>query len=154
MAKGCILLKNKRAEKAGTWFGIAKRVTPVITLKGDLLIAIPEDERIPRSDEARPNNYRLAKEEAITVYAGFLDIAPLSDHDFNLLLAIDCLLARYKVFISNEMKWGLGLKTGDAVNVTIQGNDVHAVVRYIGEVVKNTGLFFGVEIMVRNYEYF
>ena len=151
VATGCILLKDKPAEKASTRFGgRVKRVTPVNALKGDLLIAIPDDKLKPRSHRKRPSKYRLVKDETITVHAEIDDIAPLTDRDFQLLLAIETPLARYEVFSSNEMKWGLGLKPGDAAYVTIQGNvRVRAIIRYIGELAKLPGRLFGVEIMVR-----
>ena len=156
MGSNCIiLLKDKPAEKAGTkksWFGgIVKRVTPVNALKGELVIAIPDDKLVPRSDGKRPHNYRLVKDETITVHAETDDITPLSSNcDFQLLLAIETPLARYRVF--GFMKgWWPGFQLGSAVYVTIQGNvHVHAVIRYIGEVTKLPGRRFGVEIMVRN----
>ena len=146
----CILLKDKSAEKAGTWFGVAKRVMSKNVLKGELLIAIPEDKLKLKIDQKRSRNYQLVNDETITVRVETDDIAPLSDREFQLLVAIDSPLARYKVFSSNEMKWGLGLKPGSAVNVTIQGNvHVRAVVRCVVDVAKHSGLLYGVQIMVR-----
>ena len=148
-------MKDKPAEKAGTWLGLGKRVTSVNVLKGNLLLAIPEDEPNLRSDEKRTGNYRLVNDETITVRAETDDIAPLSDCEFQLLVAIKSPLARYKVFSSNEMKWGLGLKPGSAVNVTIQGNvRVRAIIRCVKDVAKHSGKLFGVEIMVRTYEFY
>ena len=144
-------MKDKPAEKAGTWLGLGKRVTSVNVLKGDLLIAIPENERI---DKKRTGNYRLVTDETITVRAETDDIVPLSDREFQLLVAIDSPLVRYKVFSSNETKWGLGLKPGNDVNVTIQGNvPVHAIIRCVVDVPKHSGKHFGVEIMVRTRSY-
>lgn len=149
MARGCILLKDKPAEKAGTWLGLAKRFTSVNVLKGELLTAIPGDKPKLRIDKKRARNYRLVNDERITVCAETDDIASLSDREFQLLVTIDSPLARYKVFSSHEMRWGLGLKPGSAVNVTIRGNvHVHAVVRCVVDVSKHSGLLYGVEIMV------
>ena len=152
--RGCILLKDVPAEKAGTWAGgIVKRVTAVNALKGELLITIPGDKLIPRNDGKRPNNYRLVKDETITVYADAeTDIAPLNDHEFLLMAAIESPLARYEAFISDKLEWGVGLKPGDAVYVTVQGNvRVSAIIRCVVDVTKQSGLLFGVEIMVRTY---
>ena len=151
MERGCILLKNKLAERVGTWAGgIVKRVTPVDALKGELLFAIPVDKIIPRSDGKRPHNYRLVKDKAITGHANPDDIAPLSDHDYLLLLPIESPLVRYEVFVANKMMWGRGLKPGDAVYVAIQGRvNVSAIIRCIVEVSNHSGLLFGVEIKVK-----
>ena len=66
---GCILLKDKHAEKA-----------PASALKGELLTVIPGDKLVPRSDRKRHHNYRLEKDETITVCAEIDDVAQLSDH--------------------------------------------------------------------------
>lgn len=151
MERASILLKDKAAEKGGSWLpgGIGKKVTMVNVLKGELLTEIPREKLMPRSDGKMPNNYRLVKDETIGVYAETDDIAPLSNHDFLLMTAIESPLARYEVFRTEKLEWGQELKPGDAVYVTIQGNvRVSAIIQYVGGVANLSGLLFGVEIMV------
>ena len=156
MERGCILLKDQPAEKAGTWVAsIGKKVTAAVALKGELLTAIPGEKLIPRNDGKRPHNYRLVKDETVTVYAEASDIAPLSENDFLLLLAIKSPLSRFEVFSSDKTEWGLGLKPGDGVYVTIQGSvRASAAIQFIGEITKHSGLLFGVEIMVRTLSFY
>ena len=146
-------MRDKPTEKFDPWLPGGK-VISANALKGELLIAIPGDKLVPRNDGKQPNNFRLVEDETLTVYAEADDIAPLSDHDFLLLVAIECSsLTRYEVFISNKLEWGQDLKQGDGVFVTIQGNvRAAAIIRFIGMVTKRSGLWFGVEIMVRTYE--
>ena len=153
MDRGHILLHDRPAEKQGAWaVNIIKRVSSVNALKGELLIAIPHDKIVGRSDGTKPHNYRLVKDETISLYAED-DVAPLNDHEFLILEAIKSPLDRYEAFL-NKMDWGQGLKLGDAVYVTIPGKHptsnvrVSAIVRYAGQTANHSGILFGVEIMV------
>ena len=142
---------DKPAEKQDTWI---KRVSSTFALRGELLIAIPSDKIVGRSDGTKPHNYRLVKDETISLHAETLDVALLDDDEFLLLEAITFQLARYEAFVSDKVGWGKRLKLGDGVHVTISGKtptsyvNVSAIVRYVGPTTNHSGLLFGVEIMV------
>ena len=148
MERGFLLLEDNPAEKTA-WPSLLKRTTAVKALKGELLNIIPDDQLVPRSDGTKPHNYRLVTDETITLRAEEEHVAPLWDHEFLLLEAIESRIDRYQVFSSEKLECGTKLKPGDAVYVSISGRaNASSIIRYVGETPNNLGLLFGVEIMV------
>ena len=159
MDKGAILVKDNVGEKSESILGAIKRVvwkpSTLRILRGELVEPIPGDDVSPRSEGQKPYNYRCKKDPAVLLYCHEQDIAPLSDKEFLLLEAIQTPAARYDVFISGDkMDWGCNLKRGDTVYVSIPSLTVlpscraAAVVCYVGGLPPESGLMFGIEIMV------
>lgn len=75
--------------------------------------------------------------------------ALLSTRQMKLLEAIDNAADRIDVFKTN-LRWGIGLKAGSNVLVTLPGKDIEAkgIVRHCAEV--KGSCLFGVEILVCN----
>lgn len=154
-----ILLKDSPAEKADTSFAgtvktyLGKKHSSVVVVRGELLVPIPENEITPRSDRQTPN-YRLKRDPTVTLFCKEDDIAPLGKRDFLLLEGIKSHMARFDVF-SNQLDWGLKLKPGDAVYVSLPSQHAipvqyaAAVIRFVGHLKTEPGIQFGVEITVR-----
>ena len=160
-----ILLQDSPGEKANTSFAgtvktyLGKKYSSVVVMRGELLVPIPGDEITPRSDGLKPHNYRLKRDQTVSLYCkdDGDDIAPLDAYEELLLEGIKSITARYEVFISanNILDWGSNLKMGDAVYVglltqhTAPVQYAAAVIRYVGGLNGETGIHFGVEITVR-----
>ena len=155
-----ILLKDSSAKKADTSFTgtvktyLGKKHLSVVVVRGELLVSIPENEITPRIDRQTPHNYRLKQDPTVTLFCKEDDIAPLGKRDFLLLEGIKSHMARFDVF-SNQLDWGLKLKPGDVVYVSLPSRYpvpvqyAAAVIRFVGHLKTEPGIQFGVEITVR-----
>ena len=129
-------------------------------LKGELVTAIPVDERVPRNDGLNHNYRTLTKESPATFYHDeneYLDLCPLLANDFGLLVGIKSDLARYQFFAADRLDWATKLKVGARVLVELSmvnparpgsGPKASAVIRYVGPLPGIPGVSFGVEIKV------
>ena len=150
-----MLAKDLPAKRATSQLGGLRTSKKVITaLKGELLVAIPSHDRVPRKDGKKPRNFRLVRDTTVTLRAEAEEVAPLDREDFLLLEAIKSAHSRFDTYISaDKMKWALSLKEGSEVSV-VMNHEVpqicsRAVVRWVGELEgKERGTVFGVEIMV------
>ena len=165
--KPYILLKDKEhAEKATRLLGVPLprqiHTTPCRVLKGELVTAIPPEDRVQQNDGLMPHNYRtLTKDSPATFYHDDeeLDLSPLTPNDYDVLAGIKSTYARYQFFIEEgRLDWANKLKKGDKVFVEVPvegggttpgtGPRASAVVRYVGPVQTLPGITFGVEIKV------
>ena len=162
---GAILLQDSPGEKTDTSIVgtvktyLGRKSSSVVVVRGELLVPIPGDEITPRNDGQKPHNYRLKRDQTVSLYCkdNGDDIAPLGEYEYLLLEGIKFTTTRYKVFISanNILDWGSNLKMGDAVYVglltqhTAPVQYAAAVIRYVGGLNGETGIHFGVEITVR-----
>ena len=157
-----LLLKDKQGDKISSYIGI-HRTSITNVLRGSLLTPLPRDKQVPRLHGlvgiGFPHNYQtMYKEKTVTVFSEEDDIAPLSEYEHLLMAGIEYPDARYYTFsTTNKLDWGVQLKRGDRVSVSIPGQ--HAaetkatqraagVIRYVGGVKTLNGLIFGVEIVV------
>ena len=158
MEGGYILTKDLPAERTASQLGgLRTSRKPVNALRGELLVAIPSQDLVPRNDGGKPHNYRLARDTTVTLRAKEEEVAPLDREDFLLLEAIKSTHSRFDTFISaDKMKWALSLKEGSEVFVAVNPEmpqhswlRCQAVVRWVGDLGgKERGTVFGVEIMV------
>ena len=165
--KPYILLKDKEyAEKATRLLGLPVprqiHTTPCRVLKGELVTAIPPEDRVQRNDGLMHHNYRtLTKDSPATFYHDDeeLDLSPLTPNDYDILAGIKSTYARYQFFMDGRrLDWATKLKKGDKVFVELPvegggatpgiGPRASAVVRYVGPVQTLPGITFGVEIKV------
>ena len=160
---GAILLKDFCGEKATTSivgtvknFLAGRKSSPVVVVRGELLVPISGDEITPRKDEQKPHNYHLKRDQTVSLYCKDDDIAPLGEYELWLLEGIKSQTTRYEVFsASNILNWGSRLKPGNMVYVVIPGQHTApvqyaaAVIRYVGGLKTEPGIQFGVEITVR-----
>ena len=156
--EGGILTKDLPAERAASQLaGLRTSRKAVNALRGELWLAIPGQDLVPRNDGGKPHNYRLARDTTVTLRAEDEEVAPLDWRDYSLLEAIKSPHSRFDTFISaDKMEWGLSLKEGSKVFVIMNPEEDHhswlrsrAVVRWVGELGgKERGTVFGVEIMV------
>ena len=158
MSGGYLLTKDVPAEKVTHRLaGLMSNKEQIHALKGDLLIVIPGEELVPRSDGEKPHNYRLARNMSVTLRADDTDVAPLDAREYGLLEAMKSSHLRFSTFLCNgKMDWGLSLQEGNTVFVPVNPEDpqmtwnrCRAVVHWVGELGgEERGTFFGVEIMV------
>lgn len=120
--------------------------SPVNVLRGELLLGMKQ--------ESPHFNYMLKRDSSICLYCDGIDVAPLSGEEFSLLEAIEQPCDRLDAFKS-KLEWGVELKEGGAVCLTIPGANLsvggihaRAVIHYKGVVGKLPGINFGVEILV------
>ena len=158
-----LLLKDKQGDKISSYIGI-HRTSITNVLRGSLLTPLPRDKQVPRLDGGFPHNYQtMYKEKTVTVFSEEDDIAPLSEYEHLLMAGIQSPDARYQTFVAtNKLDWGVQLKCGDRVSVSIPGQHATetmatrkaaAVIRYVGGVKTLIGLTFGVEIVVIVYSH-
>ena len=157
VGKGALLLQDVWGEKANSTItkiiGLGKKGS-VNVLKGTLLCSIPDKEQVPRQDGKPAHNYRVYKNDVVTLFCSEQEVAPLTNNEFHLLNAIKSPGARFEVFVNGVADWGSKLKLNDMVYVTLPskqaiGNQrVRAAVRWIGVLPNEDGIKFGVEITV------
>ena len=157
-----LLLKDKQGDKISPLMGgVVHRTSITNVLRGSLLTPLPRDKQVPRQDGDFPHNYQtMYEEKTVTVFSEEDDVAPLSGYEHLLMACIQSLEARYQTFVAtNKLDWGVQLKCGDHVYVSIPGQHAAetmatqraaAVIRYVGGVKPLNGLTFGVEIVVMN----
>ena len=147
---GAILLKDVQGTKCdgGAKSAIKKFIgsatqSPTNVLCGELLLGHANDDYY---------NYVLSRDSNILMFCDINDIAPLNHEEFLLLEAIKRPCDRLTAF--RRLEWGVSLKIGSAVFVTVPGDNLsldkraRAVVHYRGTVGNLPGINFGVEIMV------
>ena len=143
-----ILLKDIQGEK-GVHSSVTEPSTKSVPVcRGELLLGTT----IPARDGRL--NYHLARDPSITLYCTEDDVAPLSDYDYKLVIAVKTRESRYGLFQKDILDWGSNLKEGDLVYVALPSKcpapsqHVVAVIRYIGPLPNEEGVQFGVEIQV------
>lgn len=163
----CLLLHDSPGEKTDTSFVgavrtlgglVGRKQSSVVIVRGELLVPIPGSEISLRNDGQKPHNYRLKRDQSISLFCkdDGGDVAPLGDYECLLLEGIKSREVRYDVFISRDdmLEWGSKLKRGDIVYVallslyTAPAQYAAAVIRYVG-LETESGVQFGVEIVVR-----
>ena len=166
MNKGAILIKDVHGQKSPTglpglvkgWMG--RGGEPVNVFRGQLVVPLPEQQE----DGAPPAGggdkklytYSLLQDPAVTVLCSAQDVAPMDPTEFSLLAGIKSREDRYKVFLSEDdhVEWGTRVKRGDHVMATMPSSNpcptarAVAMIRYVGELPKEAGIQFGVEILV------
>lgn len=131
---------------------VVKKILPGATpyttlnlLSGELLVEYWHDDQ--------PHNFQLYRDPSVLLYCEADSVAPLSPKEFLLLEAVPYPGERMDAF-RHKLEWGLSLKEGVSVNVTIPGDNLstppkcRAVVHYKGKVASQPGTYFGVEILV------
>ena len=117
--------------------------SPVNVMCGELLLRHTNDDYY---------NYVLSRDSSVLMFCDDNDIAPLNREEFLLLEAIKRPYNRITAF--RRLEWGVGLKIGSAVSVTVPGDNLsvdkraRATVHYKGTIGNLSGIFFGVEITV------
>ena len=145
---GAILLKDVQGAKCdiGAKSAIKKLIgsatqSPVDVLCGELLL----------ENDGDYYNYVLSRDSNILMFCDGNDTAPLNPEEFLLLEAIKKPCDRITAF--RRLEWGVGLKIGSAVSVTVPGDNLsvdkraRATVHYRGTIGNSPGIHFGVEIM-------
>ena len=127
--KPYILLRDKEyAEKATRVLGLPLprqlHTTPCRVLKGQLVTAIPPEDRVQRNDSLMPHNYRtLTRDSPATFYhddAAEHDLCPLTPNDYDILAGIKSTYVRFQYFIEGgRLEWATKLKKGDKVMVEL-----------------------------------
>ena len=153
-SEAAILLKDVQGEKSlGKIGGFFKpSIKPVF--RGELLLLLPRVKVIPRKDNKPAHNFQLANDPSVTVFCSEDDVAPLSDYEYNLMVAIKSRESRFDVFRKDFMDWGSKLKEGTFVYATLPSKSpvpnqrALSVIRYVGPLPKEDGILFGVEIQV------
>ena len=153
-AEAAILLKDVQGEKshgkiAGLWKSSSKTVC-----RGELILLLPRVKVIPRKDGKPAHNYQLASDSSVTLFCPEEDLAPMSDYEYHLMVAVKSREARYDVFQKDILDWGSKLKMETVVYVALPSKALLpnqralAIIRYIGHLPGENGVQFGVEIMV------
>ncbi len=113
-------------------------------IRGELLL---------KYEESPPFNYMLNRDPYICLLCDDFAIAPLNREEFSLLEAIPMACDRLVAF-QNKLEFGVNVKQGTAVHVTIPGvnlsveEHVRATVHSKGNIGNQPGINFGVEILV------
>lgn len=151
---GAILLNDVDGTK---YDGRAKSVLKKLFTSGSAphsSVHVIRGELIFRTDfEDSPLNYELSRDSSICLFADGNDVAPLNREEFHLLEAIQRPFDRLAAF-KNKLEFGVNLKEGCAVCVTLPGANIsspkraRAVVRYKGSMDSQPGIYFGVELFV------
>lgn len=98
-----------------------------------------------------PLNYQLYRDRSVYLLCKEDDVSLLQPEQLLLLEAIKNRADRLETF-NHKLKWGLSLKEGSVVSITMPGAKPlfkeKAVVRYKGRKGSHSGTFFGVEILV------
>ena len=159
MNRGAILLNDILGAKAPT--GIGGRVKALIiqggeqvnVLRGELVIRRPEE--VPIQGGKEDSLYQSHHDPAVTMWCKEVDVAPLSEIEFQLLAAIKLNQDRHKIFVSGDyLDWGTRVRCGDHVSVMLPSDSMSstlqaiAVVKYVGELPNEPGIQFGIEIKV------
>ena len=152
-------MKDLPAEKTTSQLGGLRTSRKAVDApRGELLVAIPSQDLVPRNDGGKPHNYRLARDTTVTLRAENWVVVMLDLKDYLLLEAISSPHLRFDNFISTDkMEWALSLKEGSEVFITMNQKEHHhlqcrsrAVVRCVGDLRgRERGTVFGVEIMVQ-----
>ena len=145
-----ILLKQKSAEEK-----YDNDPPYTVVPRGELLLEIPLEDRVTRTDGSRSHNYCLYSNDAVTLYDDGTGVAPLEGAELNYLLAITNPQKRIVQYLEpGKLKWIMDLKHGDTVSFRLtQGSNADLMpkgkVRYYGFIPGYEGVMFGIEILVR-----
>ena len=146
-----ILLNDVQGEKSGK---ILQTKSTKQVCRGELLLFLQRDRVIPRKDRKPAHNYQVASDPAITLYCCEDDVAPLSDYEYSLMIAVRSREGRYEVFQNDILDWGSKLKIGDFIYATlpskspVSNQPTVSKIEYVGPLPAERGTHFGVEIMV------
>ena len=115
--EGALLVDDRPGEKYLVQMGgIIKRTTPTNVHRDELLIVIPGSEITPRNDGQMPHNYRVKKDQIISLYCSEHEVSPLGNYEFLLLEAVSSNNVRFSMFLAgNILDWGQTLKPGSDV---------------------------------------
>lgn len=156
-SEAAILLKDVQGEKSQGKIGGLFKSSIKSVYRGELLLLLPRVKVIPRKDNKPAHNFQLANDPSVTLFCPEDDVAPLSDYEYNLMVAIKSREARYDVFRIDLLDWGSKLKEGNFVYATLPSKSpvsnqrAVSVIRYVGPLPKEDGILFGVEIQVGVY---
>lgn len=151
-----ILLREHQGEKSLGRLGGFFKSNARTLYRGELLFLLPRVKIVPRKDGKNAHNYQIADDSSITLFCSGGDVAPISDYEYHLMAAIKSREARYKAFNAGKLDWGSNLREGILVNVTLpsrypisdQVERAVSVIRYIGPLLNENGILFGIEIQV------
>lgn len=149
--EAAILLKDVQGEKSLGKIGGLFRSNSKLVYRGELLLIIPRVKVVARKDGKNAHNYQLASDPAVTLFCIEGDVAPISNYEYYLMAAVKSREARYELFQKDILDWGLKLKKGSSVYVTlkpISNQRAVSVIRYISPLPSEHGILFGVEIQV------
>ena len=120
--------------------------SPINVLTGELLVDYCQ--------EGQPFNYQVYNDPNVLLFSdGGDSVSPLGEEDVLLLEAISRPADRIEVF-RHKLEFGMALKEGSCVTITLPGANlsaptrVRAVVHYKGKVGNQPGTLFGIEILV------
>lgn len=146
----CILVKSCHGKKKEK--GILKTSTSKVdVLQGTLMVYFCANEDHPK---AQPLHVLECIEDNIEVQCSDDDFRPLSNEEYELLLAVPTCQDRYAIFQNGDwLKEGLKLKEGDFVEVYDKSSakDLIGKLRYKGKVVGLQGIYFGIELVVSSF---
>lgn len=122
--------------------------------KGEIIVQIPVEKR--RQVKSVTPNYHLYRDAEVVLYADPVDAVPLDEKEAEYLLAIYPASFRVKEYLKEEeKKMKMNLIVGDVVvfKLELKPNaplaSVKGIIRHIGPVPENEGIFFGIEIDVQ-----
>lgn len=150
-AQKYILLNDRVGEKTEqSILGMTKTLKPTKVLKGEILIALPE--------EKQPKDYRQVllvgvESKTLTIECATTDLARVSHEEADLLLGISSALERYNIFHErNTLEAGKKIRESTKVFVKVKAlpKPAPGVVWYKGPLPTACGTMFGVELTVRN----
>jgi hypothetical protein len=151
---GYLLLNDSKGTKFdGMAKSALKKIIPgstphssVNVLRGELLLGMKL--------ESYQFNYMLHNNSSICLFCDETNMAPLNSEEFLLLEAIKQPGDRLDAF-NKKLEWGVKVKPGHVVYISIPGaglsvrDSARAAVHYKGQIAKQPGIYFGIEIMVR-----
>ena len=134
---------------------MAQEEKDLFIMKGTLLLAIPDKDIVLRNDGKPGHNFRMYKNDDITLYCPEEHFCPLTNYEFRLLSGMKTNAARYQAFVDEILEWGSKLRVNDVVYVALPSKQpipnpdrCQAKVRYIGVLPGEEGIKFGLEITV------
>ena len=146
-----ILLRGRvrlSVEKNMLSLGLTTKSTPMQVLQGELLEGVPEAEQPTDSTKVAVVGI---ERKSLRLECPTEDMAPLSEEDTNLLLAITSAEGRYLTYLDRKrLTFGRQLLPGSAVFVEVKGVSkvLPGAVWYIGKLPPSLGTWFGVELIV------
>ena len=150
-AETVLLLKDAQGARSGKKKGLLKLTPSLGTVcRGELLL---KDKVTQYKDGETAHNFKAASDPSVTLRCTEDDVAPLSSNQFHLLKPIKSREACYNAFQKGLLDWASKLKKDDLAYVILLTNLVQeqyvlVVIRYIGSLQTEPGIWFGVEIVV------
>ena len=149
-----ILLKDTQGEKNHGKVENLFRSRSRTVCRGELLISLPRVKVVPRKDGKAAHNFQLDSDPSVTLFCPEDDVAPLSDYEYSLMVAIKSRGARFDVFRKDMLDWGSKLKKGTFMYVAlpsitpVTNQRAVSLIRYVGQLPHEHGTLFGAEIQV------